>query len=91
MAAWISTAGITLVGDAIHLMSSVGGVGAVTAIKNAADLARILGKRGFSVESIAAYEHSMRAYARINIQRGFAGGKRIFNQLPFELCKQVDS
>jgi 2-polyprenyl-6-methoxyphenol hydroxylase-like FAD-dependent oxidoreductase len=91
MPPWPSTAEVTLVGDAIHLMSSAGGVGAVTAIRNAANLSKTLGRCGFSVESIASYESSMRAYAGINIQRGFVGGKAFFNQPPFESCKQIEN
>jgi 2-polyprenyl-6-methoxyphenol hydroxylase-like FAD-dependent oxidoreductase len=91
MPPWTSTAEVTLVGDSIHLMSSAGGVGAVTAVRNAANLSKTLGSTGFSVESIASYEAAMRAYAGTNISRGFAGGKAFFNQPPFEMCKQLDS
>ncbi|MCJ1366856.1 hypothetical protein MMC16_005986 [Acarospora aff. strigata] len=87
---WAPTARITLLGDAIHLMSPAGGVGAVTALKDASSLARTLVNDGLSVESIAAYENSMRGFAQVMLQRSFAGAKRLFNQPPFEQCKPVN-
>ncbi|MET8144597.1 NAD(P)/FAD-dependent oxidoreductase [Sphaerisporangium sp. NPDC005288] len=63
---WPST-NVTLIGDAIHTMTPGLGVGANTALRDAAILARhlIAAHRGeqSSVEAVAAYERQMHGYA----------------------------
>lgn len=90
MLAWTPTARVTLVGDAIHVMSPTGGVGAVTALRDAALLTRTLAEAGLSVASIGSYESAMRVYAGANIRRSFAAGKRFFNMPPFESCEGIN-
>ena len=87
---WAPNPRITLLGDAVHLMSPAGGVGACTAIKDAWVLGKILAKDGLSKGSIGEYERTMREYTEVSLQRSFLGGKNIFNQTPFELCREVD-
>jgi 2-polyprenyl-6-methoxyphenol hydroxylase-like FAD-dependent oxidoreductase len=67
-------------------MSPSGGVGAVTAIRDAALLANTLSKYGISEISIGKYEETMRCYAQTSIERSYFGGKKMFGQEPFENC-----
>ena len=90
IALWEPSSRVTLVGDAIHVMSPCGGVGAVTAIRDAALLSRIIGKEGITATSIAKYESEMRTYAQLGIQRSFLGGKKMFAQRPFEECEVLE-
>lgn len=87
---WSPNAHVTLLGDAVHVMSPAGGVGAVTAFKDAATLTRALVKDGFLESSVGAYESSMREYAGAALRRSFAGGNKMYNQPPFEHCKVVN-
>ena len=86
---WESDSRITLMGDAIHTMSPAGGVGAVTALKDAATLTRMIVERGITKASIGAYEEAMRSYASASIRRGFAGANRLYGMRPFSECKVV--
>ena len=90
IAPWEPSTRVTLIGDAIHVMSPCGGVGAVTAIRDAALLSRIIGEEGISTESIGKYESEMRVYARKGIERSYFGGKKMFAQRPFEECEILD-
>jgi 2-polyprenyl-6-methoxyphenol hydroxylase-like FAD-dependent oxidoreductase len=58
---------VTLLGDAIHNMTPMAGMGANTALRDAALLSRRLGEAGTGSrgvkEAIGAYEEEMRAYA----------------------------
>lgn len=90
IAAWEPSSRVTLIGDAIHVMSPCGGVGAVTAIRDAAMLSRIIGEEGISAASIGKYESEMRVYARMGIERSFFGGKKMFAQRPFEECEVLE-
>jgi 2-polyprenyl-6-methoxyphenol hydroxylase-like FAD-dependent oxidoreductase len=87
--AWPANPRVTLLGDAIHVMSPSGGLGASTALTDSAALSRILATDGLSTESIAKYEEAMRGYAGMSIRRSFRGGQVMFAQQPFDLCKRV--
>ncbi|GME23012.1 Tetracycline resistance protein [Neofusicoccum parvum] len=84
---------VTLIGDAAHVMSPSGGMGAVTAFRDAANLARVLVENGgrVSAESVGQYEEMMREYAAEAIQGSRRGGVRFFNHPPFEECKPVNA
>lgn len=86
---WTPNERITLLGDSIHVMSPAGGVGAATALKDAAELTRILASKGRSSESIGEYEEAMRGYAAVSLLRSFRGGKLIFGQPDYENCKEL--
>ncbi|OGM43335.1 hypothetical protein ABOM_008731 [Aspergillus bombycis] len=87
---WFPDPRITVLGDAIHVMSPTGGVGACTAIKDAYVLGSLLAEKGLSTATIGEYESQMRQYAAISVQRSFAGGKKNFNMEPFTMCKQAN-
>ena len=87
---WKASERVTLLGDAIHAMSPCGGVGAVTALRDAALLTEKLVEGGISTESVAKYEEGMRGYAKAAIEGSFFGGKKMFGQRPFEQCKVLE-
>ncbi|SPQ23147.1 a32becc4-15eb-4720-9d33-cf3749a3ee8c [Thermothielavioides terrestris] len=88
---WASSQFVTLVGDAIHVMSPAGGVGAPTAIKDAVALVQALaGPDGGSLASIKAYEVAMRESARRSIERSFRGGKVLYGQPSLEQCRVLE-
>ncbi|RYO94432.1 hypothetical protein DL766_002780 [Monosporascus sp. MC13-8B] len=85
---WEPSPFVTLVGDAIHVMSPSGGVGAATALKDAVALTEALsGPDGISLPSIKAYEASMLSMAKAAIERSFRGGRIIYGQPPLESCR----
>ncbi|KAI0163660.1 hypothetical protein BJ166DRAFT_298330 [Pestalotiopsis sp. NC0098] len=87
---WESSPYVTLVGDAIHVMSPAGGVGAATAIKDASVLTKALtGAHGISLASVKAYEAEMRAAAKIAVERSFRGGKLLYGQPAVESCPRI--
>ena len=77
---WEPSANVTLMGDAIHVMSPSGGVGAVTALRDAALLSNTIYKLGILASSIGEYEATMRGYAQESIERSYFGGKKMFGQ-----------
>jgi 2-polyprenyl-6-methoxyphenol hydroxylase-like FAD-dependent oxidoreductase len=89
IAEWTPNARITLMGDAIHTLSPAGGVGAVTTLKDAVGLTKILAEQGLSDASIGAYEAAMRAYASASVARSFAGAHKLYGMPPFEVCQSV--
>ena len=85
---WAPSDKVTVIGDAIHVMSPCGGVGAVTALVDGANLAKTIFTKGISTESIGEFEKAMREFAGINIRRSYIGGRKLFGQRPFEECSQ---
>ena len=75
---------VTMIRDAIHAMSPTAGVGAVTALRDAATLARILNEEGINIQSLRKYEALMRQYAGDAIRNSARGGKLLFGMRPFE-------
>ncbi|KAG8157910.1 hypothetical protein KVR01_012182 [Diaporthe batatas] len=65
---------VTLVGDAVHAMSPMGGSGGDTAIRNAADLAQTLAAEGITHDSIKDFEARMEVRAKEKIEHSFRGG-----------------
>lgn len=78
---WETDDRVTLLGDAIHLMSPSGGSGGLTAIQDAAELTTVLsefwvdGKWVDLKPGMARYEGNMRERAKKAIDVSFAGGK----------------
>ncbi|WP_327146444.1 FAD-dependent oxidoreductase [Nocardia sp. NBC_01327] len=65
---------VTLLGDAIHAMSPAAGLGANTALRDAATLAAALGERPADpIAAVAAYEEQMRIYAGDAISASLLG------------------
>ena len=86
---WSPSAQVTLLGDAVHVMSPAGGVGAITALKDAASLVKVLVADGISSESIGEYETAMKEYAAASLSRSIRGGEKLYNQPPIELCPSI--
>lgn len=61
--AWEPSARVTLLGDAAHAMMPSTASGAVTALRDAELLSRLIREQGVVKESIAIYEEEMRQYA----------------------------
>ena len=60
---------VTLLGDAIHAMTPMAGVGANTALRDAQELCRALRTGGSTVERVGRYEGRMRGYAGAALAR----------------------
>jgi 2-polyprenyl-6-methoxyphenol hydroxylase-like FAD-dependent oxidoreductase len=72
------TGHVTLVGDAAHSMSPMGGSGADTAIRNAADLARTIAEEGVTRYTLAEFESRMEARAKEKVEHSFKGGQKFW-------------
>lgn len=82
--AW-PTSRVTLLGDAIHAMTPAGGVGANTALRDAAALADALidAAAGKPVESaLGGYEAAMRDHGFAAVRYSAANGVRVIGQNP---------
>jgi 2-polyprenyl-6-methoxyphenol hydroxylase-like FAD-dependent oxidoreductase len=76
---WGNEPRVTLIGDAVHAMTPAGGVGANTALKDAAFLGRLLADAGGWKEGLTAeYEREMRVYASANVKMSFERASRLF-------------
>lgn len=86
---WEPSAWVTLLGDAIHPMSPCGGVGANTAICDAASLAKVLVSSNGSpvANSVGIFESDMRRRAHISIVRSEIGSKRMFGLKSLAECQ----
>lgn len=81
---------VTLVGDAAHPMSPMGGSGGDTAIQNAADLARTLAEEGVTENSIMSFEARMEARAKEKIEHSFRGGQKFWRGKEWTEYNEVD-
>lgn len=66
---------VTLLGDAAHAMPPTAGVGATTALTDAALLGAALSKHGICQKALEEYETEMRVYATKAIESGLKNGK----------------
>lgn len=92
--AWHLDPRVTLLGDATHVMPPTGGIGANSALRDAAALARMVGekwadKEGVGEGVVGAYEEEMREYARVAIERSWIGGMRSFGLKGWDECEVV--
>ena len=72
---------VTLIGDAAHLMSPTAGLGASSALRDAALLGKLLGEVHSSegvVDAVAAYESAMKEYVKKSITWSTGPGKKLF-------------
>lgn len=74
----------TLIGDAAHVMSPTAGIGATSALRDAAVLAEVLMMEGVCREGVGRYEAFMRGNAREGIERSAVGGRHLFGMRGFE-------
>ncbi|KAF2795491.1 O-methyltransferase [Melanomma pulvis-pyrius CBS 109.77] len=84
---WQPSPRVTLIGDAVHAMSPCGGVGANTALRDAAELGKLFadaGEGGELVQSVGHFEQGLRKRAFAGLMRSFVGSQRMFGQRPFE-------
>ncbi|KAF7197936.1 Dual O-methyltransferase/FAD-dependent monooxygenase CTB3 [Pseudocercospora fuligena] len=86
---WKSSSLVTLLGDAVHPMSPCGGVGANTAICDAASLAKVFVASSGRPTSkdIAAFEDDMRQRASKSILRAELGSKKMFGLRSLADCR----
>ncbi|KAL5940519.1 hypothetical protein ACKVV1_008184 [Pyricularia oryzae] len=87
--AWDSSSMVTAMGDAVHPMSPAGGVGAQTAICDAAGLAKVLvDSRGCpSKAAVWQFEEDMRKRACGSIKHSEVGSRKMFGMKSFDECK----
>lgn len=72
--AWPTSGAVTALGDAVHVMSPAGGVGAVAALNDAILLTTILRDEGINMSSIKKFEDAMRQSAATWIHRSMMAG-----------------
>ncbi|KAJ5752997.1 hypothetical protein N7520_009914 [Penicillium odoratum] len=90
--AWEPSAQVTLLGDAVHVMPPTGAMGANTALRDAADLARrivAVGVEKVDGQVIGEYEAGMRVFARLRIDLSWQGGIKSFGLRPVEECEKI--
>ncbi|KAI6280403.1 hypothetical protein MCOR14_007684 [Pyricularia oryzae] len=87
--AWDSSSMVTAIGDAVHPMSPAAGIGAQTAICDAASLGRVLvNSRGCpSKAAIWQFEEDMRKRACGSIERSEVGSRKMFGMTSLDECK----
>ena len=66
---------VTLIGDAAHAMPPTAGVGATTALTDAANLGAALAEHGLTTHALEQYESQMREYGTKAIVSGLQNGK----------------
>lgn len=66
---------VTLIGDAAHAQPPTGGMGASTALADAAVLGALLAEHGITRRALELYETEMRGYASLAIEGSLKGGK----------------
>jgi salicylate hydroxylase len=85
IAPWPSSR-VTFLGDAIHAMTPAGGIGANTALRDAALLSYLLEHVGTGTISVAqaieSYEAEMREYAFAAVERSLAGARHLYRLTP---------
>ncbi|KAI1130189.1 FAD/NAD(P)-binding domain-containing protein [Nemania abortiva] len=69
---------VTLVGDAAHPMSPMGGSGADTTVRNVADLAWVIAEEGVTRHTLAQFESRMGERAKEKIEHSFRGGQKFW-------------
>ncbi|KAI0131200.1 FAD/NAD(P)-binding domain-containing protein [Daldinia grandis] len=81
---------VTLIGDAAHPMSPMGGSGGDTAVRSAADLALTIAEGGVTKSSIAGFEARMEARAKERIEHSFKGGQKFWRGKDWAEYNEVD-
>ncbi|KAJ5358994.1 uncharacterized protein N7496_011407 [Penicillium cataractarum] len=93
IAPWEPSSRVTLLGDAIHVMPPTGAMGANTALRDAADLARRIatagGVEGVDEVVVGDYEANLRGFAKTAIELSWQGGMKSFGLKPVEQCERI--
>ena len=76
-------------GDVVHAMPPTAGLGATSALRDAAALSQVLATEGHSAKGIGRHEESRRAYTGEAIRRSNMVGKVLSGMRPFEEMKAV--
>ena len=84
---WETQSCVTLIGDSVHAMSPTSVVGAVSALRSAATLSKVLGEEGISAQILKKYEDQMRQYTGEAIRNSVWGGKMLFGMRGFDELK----
>ncbi|KAI0536141.1 FAD/NAD(P)-binding domain-containing protein [Xylaria digitata] len=84
------TGRVTLIGDAAHSMSPMGGSGADTAIRNAADLARTIAEEGITQDTLTEFESRMGERAKEKIEHSFRGGQKFWRGKEWTEYSEID-
>jgi 2-polyprenyl-6-methoxyphenol hydroxylase-like FAD-dependent oxidoreductase len=84
---WETQSSVTLIGDSVHAMSPTSVVGAVSALRSAATLSKVLAEEGISAQSLKKYEDEMRQYTGEAIKKSVWGGKMLFGMRGFNELK----
>ncbi|KAI2619636.1 FAD/NAD(P)-binding domain-containing protein [Hypoxylon sp. NC1633] len=84
------TGRVTLIGDAAHAMSPMGGAGGDTAIRTAAHLAHAIGRESITESSIAEFETRMEELAKEKIEHSFRGGQRFWRGKEWTEYSEID-
>ncbi|KAI1137435.1 FAD/NAD(P)-binding domain-containing protein [Hypoxylon sp. FL0543] len=84
------TGRVTLIGDAAHVMSPMGGSGGDTAVRSAADLARTIAEEGVTKASLAEFEARMEARAKERIEHSFRGGQKFWRGKEWDEYSEID-
>lgn len=87
--AWTPSEKVTLIGDAAHVMSPSAGIGAMTALCDAAALAKVIRDEGMTREGIGRFEEGMREMAKEAVLKSQMGGKHLFGMMDFEGMEEV--
>lgn len=90
MPPWTTVPQVTLVGDAVHVMSPAGGQGAATALWDVWKLALTIGHRGITADVIREYEAFMRGNASAGLMMTREASVVLCNQRPESECGEVD-
>ncbi|KAI1342359.1 hypothetical protein F5Y15DRAFT_412867 [Xylariaceae sp. FL0016] len=81
---------VTIIGDAAHAMSPMGGSGGDTAVQNAAELARTIAEEGITRVNLTAFEARMAAKAQERIEHSFRGGQKFWRGKEWQEYREVD-
>lgn len=88
--AWVPSTRVTLLGDAVHATVPAGGVGAKSALEDAASLLKVIVEDGISEESMQGYINRMWEDAVSNIESAVLGGQKLLGFKGFENAKELN-